>query len=92
MKTCLVNIEQAIFKDDKERIRATSVYIYTDAVWEDADEVAGVIKRIISRLIKAGLDPSTLMFQFIQFGNEQKDSDLLRILDDECKEKHGDVE
>ncbi|UPK95530.1 hypothetical protein LCI18_006465 [Fusarium solani-melongenae] len=92
MKTCLDNILKAISKDGHTAIRPTSIYVYTDAVWEDADEVASVIKRAIRRLAKAEDDPSTLMFQFIQFGNDETGGKCLQKLDDECKEIHCDVE
>ncbi|KAJ4317349.1 hypothetical protein N0V84_007406 [Fusarium piperis] len=89
MKNCLHNITKAVFKDG---IKPTSIYVYTDAVWEDADEVANVIKKSIARLVEAKEDPSTLMFQFIQFGNDKDGTICLQKLDNECKEKHGTVE
>ncbi|KAI8654030.1 Protein kinase domain-containing protein [Fusarium sp. Ph1] len=83
MKNCLLNITRAVFKDGKNGIKPTSIYVYTDAVWEDASEVAGVIKMSISRLVEAKEDPSTLMFQFIQFGSDRNGTICLRKLDND---------
>ncbi|KAM6509941.1 hypothetical protein FALCPG4_017577 [Fusarium falciforme] len=92
MKNCLLNIMKAVFKGDQNTIKPTSIYVYTDAVWEDANEVASVIKTAIGRLAEVKEDNSTLMFQFIQFGNDEQGTEYLRKLDDECKETHGTVE
>lgn len=92
MKKCLLNITKAVFKDGRKGIKPTSIYVCTDAVWEDANEVAAVIKKSIARLVEAEEDPSTLMFQFIQFGNDGNGTKCLRKLDNECKETHGTVE
>ncbi|RMJ20214.1 hypothetical protein CDV36_000098 [Fusarium kuroshium] len=88
MANCLSNILMAVFKDDKAQIKPTSIYVYTDAKWEEDNDVESVIRDSISRLVKADQRPTTLMFQFIQFGNDPKGTAHLQHLDDNCKEKH----
>lgn len=92
MENCLLNIMKVVFKDDRSAIKPTSIYVYTDAMWQDAGPVSSVIKKAISRLAKAQEASSTLMFQFIQFGDDERGGRCLQRLDDECKERHGDVE
>ncbi|KAL2673949.1 hypothetical protein Neosp_012395 [[Neocosmospora] mangrovei] len=87
MKNCLLNIVKEIFKDGKKNIKPTSIYVYTGGDWDDANEVKTVIKKSINHLAKAEEDPSTLMFQFIRFGEDENGIECLRQLDDECKEQ-----
>ncbi|RTE80701.1 hypothetical protein BHE90_004790 [Fusarium euwallaceae] len=88
MKNCLLKIIKGIFKDGKNSIKPTSIYVYTDGNWDDADEVKAVIKKSIRHLVNAEEDPSTLMFQFIRFGDDKDGTECLRQLDDKCKEQH----
>ncbi|RSL66491.1 hypothetical protein CEP54_003656 [Fusarium duplospermum] len=88
MNNCLLNTINGIFKDGKNRIKPTSIYVYTDGNWDDADEVKTVIKKSIKHLVDADEVPSTLMFQFIRFGDDEAGAECLRQLDDECKEQH----
>ncbi|RSM14862.1 hypothetical protein CEP52_001058 [Fusarium oligoseptatum] len=88
MANCLSNILMAVFKDGQSQIKPTSIYVYTDAKWEEDNDVESVIRDSISRLVKADQRPTTLMFQFIQFGNDPKGTAHLQYLDDKCKEMH----
>ncbi|KAF4439105.1 serine/threonine protein kinase [Fusarium austroafricanum] len=89
MRRCLDSILDRILLGGK--VKPTSIYVYTDGKWEPGeDQVKLVIKRAIDYLIKWGQPPSTIMFQFIQFGRLQVGTDRLQYLDDKCKVKHGD--
>ncbi|EEU36982.1 uncharacterized protein NECHADRAFT_52172 [Fusarium vanettenii 77-13-4] len=90
MKICLNNILQAVLPDNK-RIKPTSIYVCTDGVWERLNDVKHIIKTSIDRLIEAKEDPSTLMFQFIQFGDNDRGTERLQELDDDCKQEHEQV-
>jgi hypothetical protein len=92
MKICLLNIMEGLFKDGKSGIKPTSVYVYTDGVWEGINDVKSVIRKSISRLIEGKEDPSRIMFQFIQYGNDDQGTARLQELEDECKERHDGVE
>ncbi|RSL44910.1 hypothetical protein CEP53_011015 [Fusarium sp. AF-6] len=80
------------FKDGQDSIKPTDIYVYTDGMWEDAHEVENVIKAAIRRLVDAKQDPSTLMIQFIQFGNDQNGSHYLQMFDEGYSETHGAME
>lgn len=86
LRNCLDDILKPVFQHP---IKPTSLYVYTDGVWEPGiPEVHLVIKDSIERLVKAGKPPTTLMFQFIQFGDDAEGTERLRYLDDECRETH----
>lgn len=86
MTNCLHDILQSILLPC---MRATSIYVYTDGVWEPGNpDVDSVIKRSIRHLADKWKPQSTLMFQFIQFGNDREGGERLRHLDDDCKETH----
>jgi hypothetical protein len=72
------------------KVKPTSIYVYTDGIWEPgADEVRRAIRRAIDYLIKCNQPSSTLMFQFIQFGDDAEGSARMEYLDDECTRQHG---
>lgn len=72
------------------RPRRASIYVLTDAVWEDCEPgVDRCIVREARTLKKEGSLPSDLMIQFIRFG-DQGDSRLaerLRYLDDDLVDR-----
>ncbi|KAF4981161.1 hypothetical protein FZEAL_2995 [Fusarium zealandicum] len=89
MQRCLVDILEPVWKK-LERGMSASIYVYTDGVWEPGeDQVKSVIKEAIRRLSKAHKPAITLMFQFIQFGEDAKGTERLEYLDDMCKEEHS---
>ncbi|KAF5590973.1 serine threonine kinase [Fusarium pseudocircinatum] len=68
------------------QFRPTSIYIYTDGVWEPAEDgVKLLISRAIDFLDRHGYKSSALMFQFIRFGNDPTGTERLDYLDDQCK-------
>ncbi|KIL87932.1 hypothetical protein FAVG1_08814 [Fusarium avenaceum] len=72
------------------KVKPTSICVYTDGIWEPGvDEVRRAIRRAIDHLIRCNQSSSTLMFQFIQFGNDLEGSARLDYLDDECTRQHG---
>jgi hypothetical protein len=72
------------------KVKPTSIYVYTDGIWEPgADEVRRAIRRAIDYLIECNQSSSTLMFQFIQFGDDAVGSARLEYLDDQCTRQHG---
>ncbi|CEI70554.1 unnamed protein product [Fusarium venenatum] len=73
-------------------VKPTSIYIYTDGVWNtDASDVAKVILEAIDYLRKYDQPSSTLLFQFIQFGNSVKATQQLLSLKDRCKQQLGGI-
>ncbi|KAJ4244270.1 hypothetical protein NW757_010629 [Fusarium falciforme] len=92
MKICLLNIIEKVLKSGKNGIKPTSIYVYTDGVWEGVNDVKSVIQKSIGRLAEGKEDPSRIMFQFIQYGNDDQGTARLRELDDKCKEHHHGVE
>ncbi|KAH7254686.1 hypothetical protein B0J15DRAFT_494753 [Fusarium solani] len=92
MADCLDNIMTALLRDGKGYIKPTSIYVYTDANWKEDNDVESVIRDSIRRLAFANQRPSTLMFQFIQFGDDSNGKSRLQHLDDTCKEHHRLVE
>ncbi|KAF4982069.1 hypothetical protein FDECE_17584 [Fusarium decemcellulare] len=87
MFKCLHDILESVWENG---LKPTSIYVYTDGVWESDDDhqVDILIKQSIKRLVDAKKLPSTLMFQFIQFGNDEKGTKRLQDLDDNCTERH----
>ncbi|KAJ3526325.1 hypothetical protein NM208_g11246 [Fusarium decemcellulare] len=87
MFKCLNDILETVWENG---LKPTSIYIYTDGVWESDDDhrVDFLIKQSIQRLVEAKKQPSTLMFQFIQFGQDEKGSKRLQQLDDNYTERH----
>jgi hypothetical protein len=84
MHKCLDDILNRVLVP--EHFRPTSIYIYTDGVWEPGDdEVKGLISRAIDFLDKHGHRSSALMFQFIRFGNDPTGTERLDYLDNQCK-------
>ncbi|KAM0313994.1 hypothetical protein ACHAPQ_011928 [Fusarium lateritium] len=72
------------------KVKPTSIYVYTDGIWEPgADEVRHAIRRAIEYLIECNQPSTTLMFQFIQFGDDAKGSARLGYLDDKCTKEVG---
>ncbi|KAF4340252.1 serine threonine kinase [Fusarium beomiforme] len=68
------------------RFRPTSIYIYTDGVWEPGDDrVETLINRAIDFLHAHRYKSSALMFQFIRFGSDTTGTERLKHLDNECK-------
>lgn len=65
-------------KKDKEKY-GTSIYILTDAIWQDGWK-EGIVDPI-KALMKKGLKKGQLGVQFIQFGEHSEGSDRLDILD-----------
>lgn len=83
MGACLNHILDKILIDGK-KVKPTSIYIYTDGAWEPHTNVAQQVYRAIDHLIKHGQSSKTLMLQFVQFGDDEKGTEHLRFLDDEC--------
>ncbi|KAH7004105.1 kinase-like domain-containing protein [Fusarium venenatum] len=91
MQRCLNLILERVLVGNK--VKPTSIYVYTDGIWEPgADHVRFTIQRAIDYLIKCGQPSSTLMFQFIQFGDNPQGRSRLQFLDDKCTRQHGDEE
>ncbi|KAF5964031.1 serine/threonine protein kinase [Fusarium bulbicola] len=83
MRRCLDTILDRVLVGRK--VKPTSIYVYTDGVWEPGvDQVKFSIKRAIDYLIKCGQPSSTLMFQFVQFGNDTEGTVRLKFLDNKC--------
>lgn len=86
MRNCLNNILEPVLIPN---MRPTSIYVYTDAIWEPGTpEVDDIIKTCIKHLVESRERPSTLMIQFIQFGQDVDGTERLRHLDDDCAETH----
>ncbi|ENH75319.1 hypothetical protein FOC1_g10001333 [Fusarium oxysporum f. sp. cubense race 1] len=84
LRKCLDEILNRVLTQDG--FKPTSIYILTDGVWEPGeDEVKFAINRAINFLIEHRLPSSALMFQFVQFGNDQKGEANMRRLDDDYK-------
>ncbi|KAF9773689.1 hypothetical protein IL306_008448 [Fusarium sp. DS 682] len=80
MRRCLDYVLERVF--DGKEVKPTNIYIFTDGVWEPGEaQVEFVIKRAIDFLAKRGQPPSTLMFQFIQFGHDPVGHSRLQYLD-----------
>ncbi|KAM5360453.1 hypothetical protein ACJZ2D_013731 [Fusarium nematophilum] len=93
MRNCLNDILKQAWGDGVGAVNSTSIYVYTDGVWEPGeDHVDHVIKRAIGQLVEAKEPSSTLMIQFIQFGRDETGSARLRYLDDKCTEVHDPEE
>ncbi|KAM0494684.1 hypothetical protein ACHAP8_008554 [Fusarium lateritium] len=91
MQRCLNLILERVLVGNK--VKPTSIYVYTDGIWEPgADQVKFTIQRAIDYLIRCRQPSSTLMFQFIQFGDNPQGRSRLQFLDDKCTRKHGDEE
>ncbi|KAF6530420.1 hypothetical protein HZS61_001732 [Fusarium oxysporum f. sp. conglutinans] len=89
LRKCLDDILNRVLK--KDGFKPTSIYILTDGVWEPGDDqVKFAIIRAINFLIEHRLPSSALMFQFVQFGNDQKGEARMRRLDDEYKKETED--
>ncbi|KAF4498672.1 serine threonine kinase [Fusarium agapanthi] len=70
------------------QFRPTSIYIYTDGVWEPGDDKVNLlISRAIEFLDSHGYKSSALMFQFIRFGNDPTGTERLDYLDNQCKRR-----
>ncbi|CAG1976420.1 unnamed protein product [Fusarium graminearum] len=84
MKKCLEDVMEGVVRSG---MKPTSIYIFTDGVWDlDHDpEVDKVIHGSIERLVNNGKEPKDLMFQFIQFGDNDIGYSRLKYLDDGCK-------
>lgn len=84
LRKCLNDILDRVLK--KASFKPTSIYILTDGVWAPGeDRVKFAITRAIKFLIDHRLPSSAIMFQFIQFGDDQKGEERMRKLDNECK-------
>ncbi|KAF9770538.1 hypothetical protein IL306_011901 [Fusarium sp. DS 682] len=84
MQKCLGDILDRVLV--KATFRPTSIYIYTDGVWEPGDDrVEVLINRAIDFLDANGYKSSALMFQFIRFGSDPTGTERLEHLDNECK-------
>jgi hypothetical protein len=82
MGACLDNVLGKVLVGDK--IKPTSIYIYTDGVWERDTNVERVIDGAIDHLYKRGQSSKTLMLQFVQFGDNEHGTEKLRYLDNQC--------
>ena len=72
------------------RRRRTSIYVLTDAVWEQCEPgVDHCIVREARALRKEGSLPSDLMIQFIRFGDQgdRRLAERLRYLDDDLVDR-----
>ena len=76
---------------DGRKVKHTSIYIYTDGVWEPGTNVKRVVDAAIEHLEKHGQSTRTLMLQFIQFGHDTKGTEDLKFLDNDCT-KRADLE
>ncbi|KAF4460055.1 serine threonine kinase [Fusarium albosuccineum] len=87
MQKCLDDIMNQVWTNG---MKATSIYVFTDGVWDPGDDhgVDMVIRQSINRLVHAGALPTKLMFQFIQFGRNERGTARLKYLDDDCVEMH----
>ncbi|KAF5690645.1 serine threonine kinase [Fusarium denticulatum] len=86
MYKCLDDILNRVL--DPAQFRPTSIYIYTDGVWEPGDDkVKLLISRAIDFLDRHGHKSSALMFQFIRFGNDPTGTERLDYLDNQCKRR-----
>ncbi|PNP85085.1 hypothetical protein FNYG_01610 [Fusarium nygamai] len=84
LRKCLNNVLDRVLR--KESFKPTSIYILTDGVWEPGeDQVKFAISRAIKFLIDHRLPSSAIMFQFVQFGDNQEGEARMRELDDNCK-------
>ncbi|KAF5628942.1 serine threonine kinase [Fusarium sp. NRRL 52700] len=84
LRKCLDNILDRVLR--KESFKPTSIYILTDGIWEPGeDQVKFAVNRAIKFLIDHQRPSSAIMFQFVQFGDDQKGKERMRKLDDECK-------
>ncbi|RGP78926.1 serine threonine kinase [Fusarium longipes] len=83
MVNCLKNVLDKVLV--RSGVKPTSIYIYTDGVWNtEARDVARVICEAMEYLSKHGQPSSTLLFQFIQFGNSVKATQQLASLKGRC--------
>lgn len=88
MQNCLLNVLEPVLVPN---MRPTSIYVFTDAIWEPENSLDAIIRMCIEHLVKTKERPSTLMLQFIQFGEDEHGTKLLHHLDDDCAETHGPV-
>lgn len=83
MGLCIGNILAGVLR---RAMNPTSIYIYTDGVWEpgEEDKVESEIYRAIDFLAKHELPPARLMLQFIRFGDDREGVRRLQHLDYNC--------
>lgn len=93
MRKCLNDILRPVWARGGRFMKPTSIYVFTDGVWEPGDDlVGGVINQSIQQLLQASKSAETLMFQFIRFGNDSKGELRLQELDDNFVEHHSQGE
>ncbi|KAF5549962.1 serine threonine kinase [Fusarium napiforme] len=86
MQKCLYDILNRVLVPGQ--FRPTSIYIYTDGVWEPGEDgTKHSISRAIRFLDRHGYNSSALMFQFIRFGNDPIGTERLDYLDNQCKQQ-----
>ncbi|CCT63239.1 uncharacterized protein FFUJ_00135 [Fusarium fujikuroi IMI 58289] len=86
MHKCLNDILSQVLMPGQ--FRPTSIYIYTDGVWEPGeDRVKLLISKAIDFLHRHGHKSPALMFQFIRFGNDPTGIERLDYLDNQCKQQ-----
>ncbi|SCO78686.1 uncharacterized protein FRV6_02899 [Fusarium oxysporum] len=84
MQKCLDDILNRVLVPGQ--FRPTSIYIYTDGVWEPGDDgVKVLISRAIDFLDRYEYKSSALMFQFVRFGSDATGTERLDYLDNKCK-------
>lgn len=84
MRLYLGNILRNIMEKPTFRDKPSSIYVFTDAVWEPGnDRVDMVIAEAARRLSTEKLPPEHIMIQFIRFGDNEVGKVRLRHLDDD---------
>ncbi|KAG9508292.1 hypothetical protein J7337_001856 [Fusarium musae] len=84
MHKCLYDILNRVLMPGQ--FKPTSIYIYTDGVWEPGDDqVKLLISRAIDFIDRHEYKSSALMFQFIRFGNDPTGTERLNYLANQCK-------
>lgn len=86
MGACLEHVFEKLLVNGR-RVKHTSIYIYTDGVWEPGTNVKRVVDAAIEHLEKCGQSTRTLMLQFVQFGHDPEGTEYLRFLDNDCTKK-----
>ncbi|RGP72352.1 serine threonine kinase [Fusarium longipes] len=91
MENCLRNVMKRV---DHDGMKPTSIYIFTDGIWnptKNNDGVKKIIDDAITSLIEKGKEPRHLMFQFVQFGHDENGYKRLDDLDKNCKRRYNGV-
>lgn len=84
MRNCLEVILDRLLTPDE--IKPTTLFILTDGVWEpDGDQLETLIRTSATRLTQLGWRTSTIMTQFIQFGDDTAGTARMKRLEDESR-------